>query len=279
VTDPARTVVPEPEPATRLTAVDFPASGPDGPLEHVALVTLQRPDVLNALNFALLEELIVALEGLDRDAGCRCIVITGSGHRAFAAGADIKELATQTPVTLTADNEFHRWERIKRIRTPLVAAVRGAALGGGCELAMICDMIVAADDAQFGQPEIKLGVMPGAGGTQRLTRAIGKAKAMELILTGRTIGAREAEAHGLVTRVVPREVTVQAALELASEIAGQAPLAVVAAKEAVLRADELPLEAGLEFERRNFFLLFATEDQREGMDAFSNKRQPAWKGR
>ncbi len=189
------------------------------------------------------------------------------------------ELASQTPTTLTVDDHFHRWERIKRIRKPLIAAVRGYALGGGCELAMTCDMIVAGEDAQFGQPEIKLGVMPGAGGTQRLTRAIGKAKAMEMVLTGRNLGAHEAEIAGLVTSVVPSDETVPAALELAARIASMAPVAVLAAKAAVNRAEELSLEAGLEFERRNFYLLFATEDQREGMAAFAEKRKPHWKGR
>ena len=174
---------------------------------------------------------------------------------------------------------FHRWERIKRVRKPLIAAVRGYALGGGCELAMTCDLIVAGEDAQFGQPEIRLGVMPGAGGTQRLTRAIGKAKAMEMVLTGRTMSAREAEAHGLVTSVVPSEETVPAALELAARIAAMPPVAVIAAKEAVNRAEELPLEAGLEFERRNFYLLFDTADSAEGMAAFGEKRTPTWKGR
>jgi enoyl-CoA hydratase len=259
--------------------VTLPAAGPDGPLDGVALVTLNRPEVLNALDFALIRELTEALEALDRDDACRAIVITGAGDRAFAAGADIKELAAQTPTTLTVDDDFHRWERIKRIRTPLIAAVRGFALGGGCELAMTCDLIVAAEDAQFGQPEIKLGVMPGAGGTQRLTRAIGKARAMELVLTGRTMGAREAEAHGLVTSVVASEATVPEALALAARIAAMPPVAVIAAKAAVNRAEELPLEAGLEFERRNFYLLFATEDQREGMAAFTEKRPPRWKGR
>jgi enoyl-CoA hydratase len=188
-------------------------------------------------------------------------------------------LAVQTPTSLTVDDHFHRWERIKRIRKPLVAAVRGFALGGGCELAMTCDMIVAGEDAQFGQPEIKLGVMPGAGGTQRLTRAIGKARAMELVLTGRTISAREAEAHGLVTSVVASEATVPEALALAARIAAMPPVAVMAAKAAVNRAEELSLEAGLEFERHNFYLLFDTEDQREGMAAFAEKRPPNWKGR
>ena len=261
--------------------VAFPAVGgdPSRSIDGVALVTLDRPKVLNALDFALIAELTDALEVLDRNGGCRAIVITGSGERAFAAGADIRELAVQTPASLLGDDEFHRWERIKRVRTPLIAAVRGFALGGGCELAMTCDLLIAGESAQFGQPEIKLGVMPGAGGTQRLTRAIGKAKAMELVLTGRTMSAREAEAHGLVTRVVPDEEVVAAGLELAGTIASMPPLAVIAAKEAVNRAEELGLEAGLEFERRSFYLLFASEDQREGMAAFTDKRKPAWKGR
>jgi len=207
------------------------------------------------------------------------VVITGAGERAFAAGADIKEMADQTPVGLTRKNHFARWERIKRVRTPLIAAVRGYALGGGCELAMACDMIVAADDAVFGQPEIRIGVMPGAGGTQRLARAIGKARAMELILTGDQLPAREAAALGLVTRVVPPEETLLAALRLAARVASMPPVAVLAAKEAVNRAFELSLEAGLEFERRNFFLLFASDDQKEGMAAFIEKRSPTWKGR
>ncbi|HLX34502.1 MAG TPA: enoyl-CoA hydratase-related protein [Candidatus Limnocylindrales bacterium] len=270
----------EPPPADHETVhVTLPAPSADGPVPGVALVVLDRPKVLNALDFALIEALTIALEALDADPECRCIVITGAGERAFAAGADIAELAVQTPTTLTVDDHFHRWERIKRVRKPIIAAVRGYALGGGCELAMTCDMIVAGEDAQFGQPEIRLGVMPGAGGTQRLTRAIGKARAMEMILTGRTIGAREAEAHGLVTSVVASEATVPAALELASRIAGMAPVAVIAAKAAVNRAEELSLEAGLEFERRNFYLLFATEDQREGMAAFVEKRAARWKGR
>jgi enoyl-CoA hydratase len=269
----------EPAPRPPSVRVAFPATGPDGPVEGVAMVTLDRPKVLNALDFALIAELTDALEALDREAGCRAIVITGAGDRAFAAGADIRELSVQTPATLLADDHFHRWERIKRIRTPLIAAVRGFALGGGCELAMTCDLLVAGEDAQFGQPEIKLGVMPGAGGTQRLTRAIGKARAMELVLTGRTMGAREAEAHGLVTRVVPAEETVPAALELGAAIAAMPPLAVRAAKEAVNRAEELSLEDGLAFERRTFYALFASDDQREGMAAFLEKRTPAWKGR
>jgi enoyl-CoA hydratase len=260
--------------------VEHPASDPVGsPLDGVALLTIDRPDVLNALDSATMRELVETLERLDADESCRVIVITGAGERAFAAGADIKEMAEATPVSLTLANSFARWERIRRVRKPLIAAVRGFALGGGCELAMACDMIVAGDDAVFGQPEIRIGVMPGAGGTQRLTRAIGKARAMELILTGESISAREALALGLVTRVVAREQTLAEALRLAARIAEMPPLAVMAAKEAVNRAYELSLEAGLEFERRNFFLLFATEDQKEGMRAFTEKRPPRWKGR
>lgn len=267
------------EPAAPSIRVELPASGPGGPVDGVALVTLDRPKVLNALNFALIAELTDALESLDRNPACRAVVITGAGDRAFAAGADIRELAGQTPASLVTDDHFHRWERIKRIRKPLIAAVRGYALGGGCELAMTCDIIVAGEDAQFGQPEIRLGVIPGAGGTQRLARAVGKAKAMEMVLTARPIGALEAEAHGLVTRVVAPEAVVSTALEIGAEIAAMPPLAVIAAKEAVNRAEELPLEAGLEFERRNFYGLFASEDQKEGMAAFTEKRAAAWKGR
>ena len=257
----------------------FPAEGPGGPVPGVALLTIDRPRALNALDFATIAGIADNLAALDADPDCRVIVITGAGERAFAAGADIRELAVQTPTTLTVDNQFAQWERIAAIRKPLIAAVRGAALGGGCELAMTCDLIVAADDATFGQPEIKLGVMPGAGGTQRLTRAIGKARAMELILTGRPIKAGAALAAGLVTRVVPASDVVASALGLAAEIAAMPPIAVLAAKEAVLRAAELPLSAGLEFERRNFFLLFDTDDMREGTAAFLEKRPPDWKGR
>ena len=245
----------------------------------VVLVTIDRPEVLNALDYQTMGELTDALESLDTDESVRCVVITGAGDRAFAAGADIKEMAPATPVTMSVANNFARWERIRRVRVPLIAAVRGFALGGGCELAMSCDMVVASDDGQFGQPEIKLGIMPGAGGTQRMTRALGKAKAMELILTGRNIGAAEALERGLVSQVVAREETLNAALTLADEVASMPPLAVRAAKESVNRAYELSLEAGLEFERRNFFMLFASDDQKEGMAAFVEKRKPTWKGR
>jgi enoyl-CoA hydratase len=267
----------------RRVAVAFPAPAPKSaaPLLHmdgVALVTLQRPASLNALDFALLDELAQALENLDNDGLCRAIVITGSGTRAFAAGADIPELASQTSGSLRSEGRFQTWDRLAAVGLPLIAAVRGFALGGGCELAMACDMIVAADDATFGQPEIRLGVMPGAGGTQRLTRAIGKARAMELILTGRTMNAAEALAHGLVTRVVPAEATVDAALELAGRIAAMPPTAVRAAKAAVLDADERSLSAGLAREREAFFGLFDTDDQSEGMIAFTEKRPPVWSG-
>lgn len=263
----------------RLVSVAFPAPAAAGAVDGVALVTIDRPDVLNALSFDLLDALADALSALDDDATCRAIVLTGSGSRAFAAGADIKELAVQTPVTLLVEDRFGVWERISAVRTPVIAAVRGFALGGGCELALSCDLIVAGDDAVFGQPEINLGVMPGAGGTQRLTRAIGRARAMDLVLTGRTITAREAVAMGLVSRVVAADETLEAALELGRTIAGKAPVAVLAAKEAVKLAEELPLSAGLRHERRAFFALFATEDQGEGMAAFVEKRRPEWKGR
>ena len=272
------------EPASPLVRVEFPASAPASAapasdLPGVALVTLQRPEALNALSFALLDELATALEALDADPACRAIVITGSGDRAFAAGADIRELEPQTSSTLTEGGAFEAWDRIAAIGLPLIAAVRGFALGGGCELAMACDMIVAAEDASFGQPEIRLGVMPGAGGTQRLTRAIGKARAMEMILTGRTMTAQEADVHGLITRVVPAPATVDAALELAARIAAMPPLAVRAAKAAILDADERSLREGLARERVAFFGLFDTDDQAEGMAAFTQKRPPAWSGR
>jgi enoyl-CoA hydratase len=259
--------------------VTLPAHGADGPIDGVALVVMDRPDVLNALNFAQVAAIADAFEALDADPSCRAIVLTGAGDRAFASGADIPELARQTSETLTADDDFRHWERITSTRKPVVAAVRGFALGGGCELAMACDLIVAGEDAQFGQPEIKLGVMPGAGGTQRLTRAIGKAKAMDMVLTGRLMGAREAEANGLVSQVVPSEATVPAALELAGRIAAMPPVAVIAAKAAVNQAEELPLEAGVAYERRSFYALFDTEDQTEGMAAFTGKRAPTWTGR
>ncbi len=274
--------------ATQTTASDvhvaFPApapasASPDTTLDGVALITLHRPAALNALSFDLLDHLADAFDALDADPRCRAIVLTGAGSRAFAAGADIKELASQSAASLDAGGRFAVWDRLSRIGTPVIAAVRGFALGGGCELAMLCDMIVAGDDATFGQPEIRIGVMPGAGGTQRLTRAIGQARAMEMILTGRSMRAHEAEAAGLVTRVVPAEATLDASLELAGQVASMPPLAVRAAKAAVRAAAERPLSAGLAAERESFFALFDTDDQAEGMAAFTDKRVPVWTGR
>jgi enoyl-CoA hydratase len=279
-----RTMATTPESASGLVQVEFGAPAPSSAaparlLPDVALVTLDRPEALNALSFDLLDALAEVLESLDADPSCRAIVITGGGDRAFAAGADIRELAAQTPTSLAAGGRFEAWDRIAAIGLPLIAAVRGFALGGGCELAMTCDMIVAAEDATFGQPEIRLGVMPGAGGTQRLTRAIGKARAMELILTGRTMTAQEADAHGLITRIVPAEATLDAALELAARIAAMPTLAVRAAKAAILDAAERSLGDGLANEREAFFRLFDTEDEAEGMAAFIQKRPPVWSGR
>ena len=266
-----------------LIRVAYPAAAPASAapstsLPGVALVTLDRPESLNALSFDLLDALADALDALDADPTCRAIVLTGSG-RAFAAGADIVELAPQTYASLRDGHRFDVWDRLAGVGLPVIAAVRGVALGGGCELAMTCDMIVAAEDARFGQPEIRLGVMPGAGGTQRLTRAIGKARAMEMILTGEPIDARLALSLGLVNRVVPSEATVDAALELAARIAAMPPLAVRAAKAAIRGAHEDALAAGLVAERDTFFQLFDTADQAEGMSAFTQKRSPTWSGR
>jgi enoyl-CoA hydratase len=259
---------------------EAPASmAPADSAPGVAIVTIDRPKALNALSFDLLRELASALESLDGDPACRAIVLTGAGTRAFAAGADIAELADQTSASLAAGDDFDAWSRIDAIGLPLIAAVRGFALGGGCELAMACDMLIAGDDAQFGQPEIRLGVMPGAGGTQRLTRAIGIARATELILTGRTMSADEAYAAGLVTRVVPAAASLDAAIELAVQVAAMPPLAVRAAKRAIRSAAELPLTHGLVAERQAFFALFDTDDQREGMTAFIEKRPAEWTGR
>ena len=246
--------------------------------DRVGLIRLNRPQQLNTLNAQLMEELAAALEEFDRDENVGCIVITGS-ERAFAAGADIKEMAGASAVDMLTRDAISRWDRIKKIRKPIVAAVSGWCLGGGCEVAMACDIIVASESAQFGQPEINIGVMPGAGGTQRLARAIGKSKAMEMVLTGRTMSAREAEQAGLVSRVAPVEVYLDEALRLAREIASRAPIAIQLAKEAVTKVYEMPLADGLDYERRLFYFLFATEDQKEGMQAFVGKRPAEWKGR
>lgn len=246
--------------------------------ERVGIVTLNRPDALNALNSQLVAELINALENLDRDEEIRCIVITGAGDRAFVAGADIKEMSDKSPIQMMMGS-LQGLERIGQIRKPLIAAVGGYALGGGCELAMQCDMIVASENARFGQPEILIGVMPGAGGTQRLARTLGKYRTMEMVLTGVQISAQEMAAHALVNRVVPKGEHLTEAVKLAKVVAAQAPIAVRLAKEAVLAAFETFLTEGVEHERRNFFLLFATEDMREGMRAFIEKRKAEFQGR
>lgn len=244
----------------------------------VTLLTLNRPKALNALNTQVLAELLRALADYDADAAQRCAVLTGS-ERAFAAGADIKEMAGQGFADMYAGNFFAGYEQLTRTRKPLIAAVAGYALGGGCELAMMCDVILAADSAKFGQPEIKLGVSPGMGGSQRLARAVGKAKAMEMVLTGRMIDAEEAERAGLVSRVVPAAELLDEALRTAATIAEMAPLAAIANKEMVNAAFETTLAQGVQFERRLFHALFGTADQKEGMAAFVEKRAGQWSGR
>jgi enoyl-CoA hydratase len=250
-------------------------------VEHdgaVAVVLLNRPQQLNALSGELMDELVAALQELDRDGAVRCIVLGGS-ERAFAAGADIADLAAGTPISLYQDSRIDRWDAIRALRTPLVAAVSGYCLGGGCELAMACDLIVASETARFGQPEINLGVMPGAGGTQRLTHAVGKAVAMDMILTGRMLSAVDARELGLAARVVAKEAWLEEAKRVAREIAAKSPVAVRLAKESVDRAFDAPLSVGLEFERRAFYLARASEDATEGLQAFLEKRRPDWKGR
>jgi enoyl-CoA hydratase len=245
---------------------------------RVGLVRLNRPKELNALNAMVMEETVGALEAFDRDPAIGALVLTGN-ERAFAAGADIKEMAGASAVDMLTRDNIARWDRLRKLKKPLIAAVSGFCLGGGCELAMTCDMIVASESARFGQPEINLGVMPGAGGTQRLTRAVGKALAMEMVLNGRFLTADEALRYGLVNRVVPVERYLDEALQLGNEIAARAPLAIRLAKEAVNNAFETSLTDGLADERRAFYFLFATDDQKEGMAAFMEKRPPAWKGK
>jgi enoyl-CoA hydratase len=245
---------------------------------YVAHIQLNRPKELNALNLELMGELRDALKALDADDNVRVIIISGN-DKAFAAGADIKQMAGKTAMDMYNIDQFSTWDTIKKTKKPLIAAVSGFALGGGCELVMLCDMIVASETARFGQPEIKIGVMPGAGGTQRLTRAVGKALAMEMVLTGRFISAEEALRAGLINRVVPVELFMKEAIQLASEVAALSPLAVKMAKESVLKAFDSSLEEGLHFERKNFYLLFASEDQKEGMQAFVDKRTPVFKGK
>jgi len=244
----------------------------------VALIQLNRPKELNALNRQLMEEVRDALKQLDTNPEVRAIVITGN-EQAFAAGADIKQMADMSAIDMLLIDQFATWDQIRKTKKPIIAAVSGFALGGGCEFAMTCDMIVASETATFGQPEIKIGTLPGAGGTQRLTKAVGKAKAMELILTGRFMPAEEALACGLINKIVPVEMYLKEAVALATEIARLSPVAVQLAKEAVNRSFETLLDEGLAFERKNFYLSFASADQKEGMKAFIEKRKPTYIGK
>lgn len=246
--------------------------------DKVGLITLNRPKALNALNAQVLDDVIAALDELERDDEIGAVVITGS-ERDFAAGADIKEMQPKSYMDMFMDDYFARWERLAQFRKPTIAAVGGYALGGGCELAMICDLLIAADTAKFGQPEIKLGVIPGIGGSQRLTRAIGKAKAMDLVLTGRNMDAEEAERAGLVSRIVPAAELLDTALEVGATIAAMSLPVAMIAKEAVNRSFETTLSEGLRFERRVFHSLFATADQKEGMAAFVDKRAAKFENR
>jgi enoyl-CoA hydratase len=246
--------------------------------DAIAVVTLNRPDALNALSEPLMAELVERLVELDRDDAVRCIVLAGS-ERAFAAGADIGEMADATAVEMLYARRIERWDAIRGLTTPLVAAVSGFCLGGGCELAMSCDLIVASETARFGQPETSLGIIPGAGGTQRLTRAVGKAKAMDVILSGRFLDAHEAERAGLVARVVAKEAWLEEAKRVAHEIASKGPVAQRLAKEAVNRAFDSTLHMGLEHERRLLYLAFASEDAHEGLKAFGEKRPPEFTGK
>lgn len=246
--------------------------------QHIALIQLNRPKELNALNLQLMLELKQALSDLDDNDEVRCIVITGN-EQAFAAGADIKQMESRTPIDLLKIDQFETWDQIRKTKKPIIAAVSGFALGGGCELAMTCDMIVASETAKFGQPEIKIGIMPGAGGTQRLTKAVGKALAMEMVLTGKFISAEEALSAGLINRVVPIELYLEEAVKLAKEVTLQSPIAIRLAKESVLKAFDSGLQEGLYFERKNFYMCFAAEDQKEGMKAFVEKRKPVFTGK
>lgn len=245
--------------------------------KYIALVELNRPKELNALNLQLMGELRDALQQLDEDPEVRVIVLTGN-ERAFAAGADIKQMSNKGAIDMLLIDQFSTWDRVKKTKKPIIAAVSGFALGGGCELAMLCDMIVASETAQFGQPEIKIGTMPGAGGTQRLTRAVGKALAMEMVLTGKFISAQEALQAGLINKVVPVELYLTEAIRLAKQIAEMSPIAVMLAKEAVLHTFNSSLDDGLMLERKNFYLTFASADQKEGMNAFVEKRKANFRG-
>ena len=246
--------------------------------ERVGVIQLNRPQALNALNSALMDELIAALQEYDADPAVGCILVTGS-EKAFAAGADIKQMAQASVVEMIDSPFIGYWDKLARISKPIMAAVSGWCLGGGCELAMACDLIVAAESAVFGQPEINLGIIPGAGGTQRLTRAVGKSIAMDMVLTGRRLSAEEALQYGIIARLLPTEGFAAAAVAVAAEIAAKSPIALRIAKEAVNHAFELPLAEGIHLERRLFNMLFATADQKEGMAAFVEKRPPTWQGK
>jgi enoyl-CoA hydratase len=246
--------------------------------DEIAVVELYRPDVLNALNRQMVTEIVSALEAYDRNDGVRVIVLTGSG-RAFAAGADIDEMAGDDPIKLELLNQFAEWDRLALIKKPMIAAVNGFALGGGFELALSCDLIVAAETAEFGFPEVNIGVMPGAGGTQRLTKLIGKTKALEWLWTGERMSAKEAHTLGIVNRVVAPELLLEETMRLARKLAAKPPLSLRLIKEAVNKAVDYPLYEGMQFERKNFYLLFASEDQKEGMAAFIEKRKPRFQGR
>lgn len=246
--------------------------------QATALIQLNRPKELNALNTQLMQELREALQQLDRDDSVRAIIITGN-DQAFAAGADIKQMADKSAIDMLMIDQFSTWDQIRKTRKPIIAAVSGFCLGGGCELAMTCDMIIASETARFGQPEIKIGVMPGAGGTQRLARTIGKVKTMEMILTGRFLSADDALNLKMVNKVVPVEMYLREAVSLAGEIVQMSPVAAMLAKEAVNRAFETHMEEGLQFERKNFYLCFSSDDQKEGMKAFIEKRKPNYRGK
>ncbi|MCU0480434.1 MAG: enoyl-CoA hydratase-related protein [Anaerolineae bacterium] len=248
------------------------------PVAGVGLIRMNRPKALNALNSQLTGEIFTAMEAFDRDPSIGCIILTGD-DRAFAAGADIKQMLDTTAVTMMSGGDFTDWNRMTRVGKPIIAAVSGFALGGGCEIAMMCDMIIASETAQFGQPEINLGILPGAGGTQRLTRAVGKAIAMEMCLADRRLSADEAKHYGLVNAIYPVEVYLSEAIKLAQKVASMSQVTARLTKDAVNKAFELSLSEGLSYEKRNFYLLFGTEDRTEGMSAFVEKRKPVWKNK
>ena len=246
--------------------------------KNIALIQLNRPKELNALNLQLMGELRDTLKDLDKNDDIRVIIITGN-EKAFAAGADIKQMADKSAIEMWQIDQFSTWDQIRKTKKPLIAAVSGFALGGGCELAMTCDMIIASETAKFGQPEIRIGVTPGAGGTQRLTKAIGKARSMEMVLTGRFISAKEALEFGLINKITPVELYLEEAVKLAEDVAAMSPIAVQLAKESVNRSFETHLEEGLTLERKNFYLAFSSDDQKEGMNAFIEKRKANYTGK